>query len=398
MIGGFWRTGNSLRNGTRNDADDDQLARSADELYVRYSLACEFKDAPDREKILLALRRWLAAIDCSNWAITFVENTSGMKDAIQSAKAGDQVGINPVLGALLTGVGRTRWFPSNRVWNRGLSLFASLAAEPVFAAAMAEPAAAAAAGKMAWDWGYNSRNPSPGQSAWGLTGPLWFSYGAYDLSEWTANAIWAAAGGRPVPVRAPETRDTLLQKWLPLLEAFAAGAWVLWIGPATVYVAVTPKMLFDDRSRVHCADGPAFFWLDDIRAYYWHGIYVPEHVIMAPAKITVAEIDNEPNAEVRRVLIERCKSGGEIHGPAAYMRDAGGRRIDHDEGFGTLWRREIGGDEPIVMLEVINATRESDGSFKHYWLRVPPGMKTAREATAWTFDIPVERYAPIIET
>src|SRR5258708_19796990 len=37
------------------------------------------------------------------------------------------------------------------------------------------------------------------------------------------------------------------------------------------------------------------------------------------------------------------------------------------------------------MIEVINRTPEPDSSFKHYWLRVPPTMRTAREAVAWTF-------------
>lgn len=64
----------------------------------------------------------------------------------------------------------------------------------------------------------------------------------------------------------------------------------------------------------------------------------------------------------------------------------------------TLWHREIPNDEAIVLLEVINSTRETDGHFKYYWLRVPPTMTKAREAAAWTFDLPVEKYAPMIET
>jgi hypothetical protein len=39
-----------------------------------------------------------------------------------------------------------------------------------------------------------------------------------------------------------------------------------------------------------------------------------------------------------------------------------------------------------------------DGSFKRYWLRVPPSVQTAPEAMAWTFDMPAEDYAPTIET
>jgi hypothetical protein len=75
-----------------------------------------------------------------------------------------------------------------------------------------------------------------------------------------------------------------------------------------------------------------------------------------------------------------------------------GERLDLDERYGTLWRRNVSGDEPIVMVEVVNSTREPDGSFKRYWLRVPPDMKTAREAVAWTFNVPAERYAPVKET
>jgi hypothetical protein len=85
--------------------------------------------------------------------------------------------------------------------------------------------------------------------------------------------------------------------------------------------------------------------------------------------ITIARIDQETNAEVRRVMIERYRHGEEIHGVAAFTRDAGGERLDHDECYGTLWRRNIPNDEPIVMIEVVNRTREPDGRFKHYWLR-----------------------------
>jgi hypothetical protein len=63
---------------------------------------------------------------------------------------------------------------------------------------------------------------------------------------------------------------------------------------------------------------------------------------------------------------------------ATYMRDAGGELIDHDEGYGTLWRREIKDDEPIVMLDVVNSTRGRDGRFKHYCRRVPPRITKAR--------------------
>jgi hypothetical protein len=58
----------------------------------------------------------------------------------------------------------------------------------------------------------------------------------------------------------------------------------------------------------------------------------------------------------------------------------------------------VPGDEPIVAVEVVNSTRAPDGSFKRYWLRVPPEMSTAREAVAWTFGLRATQYAPEKET
>ncbi len=51
-----------------------------------------------------------------------------------------------------------------------------------------------------------------------------------------------------------------------------------------------------------------------------------------------------------------------------------------------------------MMLEVVNRTRQRDGSLKQYWLRVPLTMTTGREAVAWTFDMPPTSNGPTIET
>jgi hypothetical protein len=154
----------------------------------------------------------------------------------------------------------------------------------------------------------------------------------------------------------------------------------------------------DEDGFLHSHTGPACAYPDGFSIHAIHGVRVPPFVVRRPREITVQKIDDEDNAEIRRVMIERYRPGEEVNGAAAFMRDGGGKRVDHDGKFGTLWRRELPDDEPIVMLEVVNATRERDGSSKHYWLRVPPTMTTAREAAAWTFDRAPEDYAPSIET
>jgi hypothetical protein len=84
-----------------------------------------------------------------------------------------------------------------------------------------------------------------------------------------------------------------------------------------------------------------------------------------PETMTAERIDKEPNAEVRRVMIERF-------GAARWMKEGGAEIVDHDEQFGTLWRKDRANDSPVLIVEVMNCTPERDGSRRHYHLRVNP--------------------------
>jgi hypothetical protein len=111
-----------------------------------------------------------------------------------------------------------------------------------------------------------------------------------------------------------------------------------------------------------------------------------------------------------RVL--RYRAADETHGPPAYLRDAGGIRLDDDPGFGTLWRRSVRGDEPLLIVDVVNHTPEPDGSSKHHFLRVDPQLRpmladgtfgppqplTARNAVASSFGLTGAEYDPEVET
>lgn len=87
----------------------------------------------------------------------------------------------------------------------------------------------------------------------------------------------------------------------------------------------------------------------------------------------------------------------ERFGQERFLRESGAQKINSDD-WGTLWRKEIKNDEPVVMVEVLNSTPEPDGEFKTYFLRVPPTTKTAREAIAWSFDKTEDEYEPIVQT
>ena len=87
----------------------------------------------------------------------------------------------------------------------------------------------------------------------------------------------------------------------------------------------------------------------------------------------------------------------ERYGQARYLQDSGAKLVAEDE-FGSLYRKEIPNDEPLVMVRVKNSTPEPDGSEKIYFLRVPPSVRTPHEAVAWSFGLNPTAYLPLIQT
>jgi hypothetical protein len=168
--------------------------------------------------------------------------------------------------------------------------------------------------------------------------------------------------------------------------ARTAGWW--WPFERVAVVSVRPAVLVRDaQGRLHGEDGPAIAYPDGLALHRWHGMPVPADLVGRLDRLTVDRIRAEQNLELRRVLTER-------YGLDRYLDDAGATRVQADDS-GVLWRLPVQGDEPLVMVEVTNATPEPDGSSRRYWLRVPPDMASAREAVAWTFGLASEQYRPV---
>lgn len=216
----------------------------------------------------------------------------------------------------------------------------------------------------------------------------WWSW-QWDLSWITTTAI----GARQL------NKGSVLKWAEPLFEAFVAGAWMLYWTDEDLFWVAKPVLHRDpqpDTRRLHNDAGPALE-SDAGNLYFWHGVMVPAFVVVRPDWITVGHIKAETNAEVRRIMIERF-------GPKRYMAACGAALL-HQDRFGKLWRMEHADDDPMLMVEVVNATPEPDGTRKTYFLDVSGAeadlgwlIRTARDAVAATFGFRGEEYAPYLET
>jgi hypothetical protein len=144
-----------------------------------------------------------------------------------------------------------------------------------------------------------------------------------------------------------------------------------------VVVCDRPELLcLDEDNRPHSLEGPACRWRDGAAYYAVHGVYVPGWVVELPEAITLAHIDDEENAEVRRVMIDQFGVGK--------YADAG-ETVDkwHDEKGGPmrLLRRIVPGqEEPVQFLQMTNSTPNPDGTVKQYWVRVDPEIVSCMDA------------------
>lgn len=159
---------------------------------------------------------------------------------------------------------------------------------------------------------------------------------------------------------------------------------------------------------LHREDGPALYMERNKSLYFWHGINVPEWVIMEPESINLKDIMETENLELRRILIER-------YGQGRFIADIGGEK-KHQDKFGILWlvKRE-NMPKKLTDLDRLNLEDVLDDIFgknkttqfvqvkdsstpRVYFIQVPTFIKTAREGVAWSFGKKEKEYNPKKET
>lgn len=197
----------------------------------------------------------------------------------------------------------------------------------------------------------------------------------------------------------------------PMIEFAKCAGWT-WCYEDIAIITDRPLCFHrDDFGRPHRLDGPALAYRDGTKLYAIHGVKVPAFVVEDPKQITAEMISHQSNVEVRRVMLDRF-------GWSRYLEESGATLIDsieEDQASNVedirlarlyrnglrgarLYRKEIPGDEPLVMVRLMNSTPEPDGSIKPYLLRVPPGTKTCLEAVAWINWKEPDTYRPIEES
>jgi hypothetical protein len=159
---------------------------------------------------------------------------------------------------------------------------------------------------------------------------------------------------------------------------------------------------------LQCDTGPAVSYPDGWNIYYIHGVAVNEQIVMHPETLTLLQINEEPNAEVRRIMVER-------YGYEKFLRESDAKLVDscpEDHALKGLRTAKLWHIGEIVMLDVLNSTPEPDGSRKTYHLRVHPELRplldggalgnaqepTCQNAVASTFGLTGDEYQPEAQT
>jgi hypothetical protein len=175
------------------------------------------------------------------------------------------------------------------------------------------------------------------------------------------------------------------QRYLKLCEDLSRSAFACIFLDGLCIASQRPfKISLDEEVRLHNSESSAMDFKDGYAIYSWHGANLPDFAILNPESITAEIILKEANVTVRRALIEK-------YGFSRFVLDLGAQQL-HQDDFGILYRVEIPRDEPLMLVKVVNSTAEPDGSFKDYYLRVPPSMQTAKQAVAWTFGLTADQY------
>jgi hypothetical protein len=183
--------------------------------------------------------------------------------------------------------------------------------------------------------------------------------------------------------------------------ARSCGWW--WPFENAVIFTDRPLELHKNDRGLHNEECPALRYADGFSIWSINGLRVPQQVIECPEQLTFAQVRDEPNAEIRRHMLDRFGGLRGAEAQAAWIEAGGLKPISSEDitakmqpsGLSIwklsngdkpvtcdLFRADLEGDEPLVILRVVCTS-----TAKIVTLRVPPTMKDARKARDWTFGV-----------
>ncbi len=147
----------------------------------------------------------------------------------------------------------------------------------------------------------------------------------------------------------------------------------------------------DERGRLHCENDIALAYPDGWGVWAWHGVRVPQEIILHPEKITFQDIVSEQNIETAHVKLERL-------GLEKFLEQSQ-PQILHEDIDGSGKPRQLlkinmphDPDKAVVLVKVTCPSMD-----RNYLIRVHPNTVSCAEGIARSFGLTEKQYAPLRE-
>lgn len=173
----------------------------------------------------------------------------------------------------------------------------------------------------------------------------------------------------------------------PMVLAYEAGLFAYYVMQDEIIAVPRPVQPELYHPGLMNSNSPVIEWPGPQGTSFWmyKGLLMDGQALFKPETLSVHEILRERNVEIRRVMIER-------YGAERFIEQGYGKLLDASD-YGKLYQLYLSSGEPWTMVEVA-----CPSTGRAYMLRVPPTMRTARGAVAWTFDVRTRNYHPVQET
>lgn len=161
-----------------------------------------------------------------------------------------------------------------------------------------------------------------------------------------------------------------------------AGVWDCLLFENVAYVIRRPVSVNkDEQGRLHCESGGAVVFSNGEKYYSWHGVRVPERLIVNSVDVTRDDLLAERNAEVVRAW-------GEKIGWTKFFDLIDANLIDEetDKNTGlryTLYELKKRPSPAFARFLKMESPQLNDGTRPYYVEPVHPGLKTALAARKW---------------